>query len=89
MNQHFASLVLGLAHQASSVLDNGLPPGAEAVGDARQVAQSLIDSLGMLEEKTQGNLDDDERDLLTQTLTALRFRYLQAESGPTEDSPAG
>ena len=84
MNQHFASLVLGLAHQANTVLDGGLPPGADAVGDPRMIAQALIDSIGMLEQKTQGNLDDDERELLAQTLTALRFRFVQGGSDTTE-----
>ena len=76
MNPHFASLVLGLAHQAESALDGNLPAGAE--GDARAVAQTLIDTLGMLVEKTDGRLDPDERRLLDQAVTALRFRFVQA-----------
>ena len=77
MNAHFASLVLGLAHQAESALQGQLPAGAEAMGDARAVAQTLIDTLGMLAEKTAGRLDPDESRLLDQTLTALRFRFVQ------------
>ena len=49
MNPHFASLVLGLAQQAEAALQGQLPPGAEARGDARAVAQTLIDTLGMLQ----------------------------------------
>jgi len=77
MNPHFASLVLGLAHQAEAALDGQLPPGAEAAGDARAMAQTLIDTLGMLGEKTEGRLDPDERRLLDQALTSLRFRFVQ------------
>ena len=77
MNSHFASLVLGLAHQAESALGGQLPPGAEAAGDARKMAQALIDTLGMLAEKTEGRLDEDERRLLDQVLTGLRFRFVQ------------
>lgn len=77
MNPHFASLVLGLAHQAESALSGTLPPGAEGAGDPRVLAQALIDTLGMLAEKTEGRLDDDERRLLEQALTALRFRFVQ------------
>jgi len=84
MNPHFASLVLGLAQQANSVLDGTLPPGAEGLGDPKQLAGSLIDSLGMLEVKTAGNLEEDERTLLTQTLTALRFRFVQSGQGTSE-----
>jgi hypothetical protein len=76
MNPHFASLVLGLAHQADSALEGQLPAGAEGAGDARAVAQTLIDTLGMLAEKTEGRLDPDERQLLDQALTALRFRFV-------------
>ena len=78
MNPHFASLVYGLAHQAEAALSGTLPAGAEAAGDARVVAQTLIDTLGMLAEKTAGRLDDDERRLLDQTLTSLRLRFVQS-----------
>ena len=77
MNQHFGSLVLGLAAQANAALDGQLPPGAQDAGavNARQLAQALIDTLAALEEKTRGNLDADESRLLTQALTSLRFRF--------------
>jgi hypothetical protein len=76
VNPHFASLVLGLAHQAESALDGAVPAGAEG-GDPRAVARTLIDTLGMLVEKTEGRLEDDERRLLDQAVTALRFRFVQ------------
>jgi uncharacterized protein DUF1844 len=81
MNPHFASLVLGLAHQAESALGGTLPQGVEGA-DARAVAQTLIDTLGMLMDKTAGSLDPDERQLLDQTLTALRFRFVKTASRP-------
>jgi len=77
VNPHFASLVLGLSHQAEATLSGELPPGAEGIGDARQLAQTLIDTLGMLAEKTSDRLDPDEKQLLDQALTALRFRFVQ------------
>jgi hypothetical protein len=77
MNSHFASLVLGLAQQAEAALDGRLPSGAEQFGDARKVAQTLIDTLGMLVEKTAGHLEADEKQLLDQAVTSLRFRYVQ------------
>ncbi len=76
MNPHFASLVLGLSHQADAALSGQLPPGAE-VAAARELAQALIDTLGMLAEKTSGQLEPDEKQLLDQALTSLRFRYVQ------------
>jgi hypothetical protein len=80
MNPHFASLVLGLAQQAESALSGELPAGAEGAGDARKVAQMLIDTLGMLMEKTEGRLDPDERQLLDQAVTSLRFHFVQTSS---------
>ena len=77
MNQHFGSLILGLAAQASAALDGNLPPGAAEAGapDPRQLAQALIDTLSALQEKTRGNLEPDEAKLLDQALTTLRFRF--------------
>jgi hypothetical protein len=77
MNPHFASLVLGLAQQAEAALQGQLPAGAESVGDNRKIAQTLIDTLGMLLEKTEGRLDAEEKQLLDQTVTALRFHFVQ------------
>jgi tellurite resistance protein len=77
LNPHFASLVLGLAQQAEAALGGQLPSGAEVLGDSRKVAQTLIDTLGMLADKTAGQLDPDEKQLLEQAVTALRFRYVQ------------
>jgi len=79
MNQHFATLVLGLAHQAQAAIEGQMPPGAEGMegASARQFAQTLIDTLAMLEAKTEGHLDADETKLLTEVLTGLRFRFVQ------------
>lgn len=79
MNPHFASLVVGLAHQAEQALQGALPSGTPGTPDAREVARTLIDTLGMLEGKTSGHLDPDEQQLLTEALTALRFRFVTSE----------
>lgn len=79
MDQHFASLIIGLAHQADQALGGSLPPGV-GQQDAREVARTLIDTLGMLEQKTSGHLDAEEQKLLTEALTALRFRFVTTES---------
>lgn len=80
MNPHFATLVVGLATQAETALSGNLAPEmvAQSGGSARQVAQMLIDTLGMLETKTAGQLEDDEKKLLSDVLTGLRFRFVQA-----------
>lgn len=41
------------------------------------IAKQIIDTLGMLQEKTKGNLDQDEERLLKSVLYDLRMRYVQ------------
>ena len=41
-------------------------------------ARHAIDLLSMLEEKTRGNLNLEERRAIENSLTELRFRYIQA-----------
>ena len=42
------------------------------------VARHSIDVLAMIQEKTKGNLSLDEQRLLENSLTELRFRFVQA-----------
>ncbi len=41
-------------------------------------ARHTIDLMGVLQEKTRGNLTLEEQRLLENSLTELRFRYVQA-----------
>jgi hypothetical protein len=79
MNQHLASLILGLAAQANQALDGQLPAGVPGGASSRDVAKALIDTLGMLEQKTKGNLDADEQRLLTEALNTVRFRFISSD----------
>ena len=45
------------------------------------IAKQIIDTLGMLQEKTKGNLDPDEERLLKSVLYDLRMRYVQKSTG--------
>jgi hypothetical protein len=77
----FEFLLLSLRSQAEMHL--GLLSWAEAPGEESRIpvdlplARHLIDLLGMLQEKTRGNLALEEQRLLENTLTELRFRYVQ------------
>ena len=79
MNPNFASLVLGLAGQVEQALAGQLPPELGGGVTPRDVARTLIDTLGMLEEKTRGNLEADEQQLLTEVVTQVRFRFVTSE----------
>ncbi len=55
-----------------------------------RVAWHSIDLLAMLSEKTRGNLTLDEQRLIENSLTELRFRYVQAvESQGQQKSQSG
>ena len=43
-----------------------------------RVARHYIDLLAVIQEKTRGNLTMDEQRLVENSLTELRFRYIQA-----------
>ena len=51
-------------------------PNLEAAGHA-------IEMLAMLEEKTKGNLTDEEAQFIKQVLYELRMRYVEAKKGET------
>ena len=61
------SRMLGAPQQKSPTDDLNLPQ-----------AKEIIDILGLLEEKTKGNLTPQESELLKQTLYTLRTKYVQA-----------
>ncbi|MDZ4798115.1 MAG: DUF1844 domain-containing protein [Bryobacteraceae bacterium] len=46
-----------------------------------RMARHAIDLLAMLQEKTRGNLSIEEQRLIENTVTELRFRYVQASNG--------
>ena len=75
----FPTFVLSLA--TSAMLHLGLIPDPQTGEPGkvdRELARHTIDTLEMLEEKTRGNLDDEEARLLKEALTELRMRYVQS-----------
>lgn len=80
----FASLVSSIAVGAVAAL--GVPaesPGGGSPGRPDlPLARHSIDLLGVLEEKTRGNLTPDEARLLEQTLFELRMLFVRASSRP-------
>jgi len=69
----FLSLVDFLAQQALVLLS-----GAHGVEKNRDQARIFIDFLGVLEEKTRGNLSPEEARILTDVLFQLRTLFVQA-----------
>lgn len=52
------------------------------ISDGLVGARQLIDTLAVLEEKTQGNLTDEEGQLLQAVLSDLRIRYVSLSNRP-------
>ena len=75
----FAFLTLSL--RAQTELQLGLVhfgPESERPKADLELARHSIDLLGVLQEKTKGNLTLEEQRLLENSLTELRFRFVQA-----------
>jgi uncharacterized protein DUF1844 len=75
----FQFLTLSLRTQAE--MQMGLMhfgPAEEKPEPELELARHSIDMLAMLQEKTKGNLTLEEQRLLENSLTELRFRYVQA-----------
>lgn len=60
----------------------------EGAGPDLRLARHSIDLLALMQEKTKGNLTLEEQRFLENTLTELRFRYIQAvEKSKREEKP--
>lgn len=73
----FATFVLSLNHSALMHLGEAPHPDTNVVETNLPLAKQDIDLLGLLEEKTKGNLTGDEERLLAQVLFDLRMRYVE------------
>jgi hypothetical protein len=77
----FATHVLSLASSAMVALGQMAPPsGDETPPIDLDTARYLVDVLGMLEEKTKGNLDESESRLLQSLLYDLRVAFVDAQA---------
>jgi hypothetical protein len=68
----FATFLVSLGHTAMEQLH------AEGEPHTVQMARQTIDLIGVLKEKTSGNLDDEETQLMDHLLGDLEKRYVQA-----------
>jgi len=73
----FATLVAGLRVQALLALGLVEDPVAGRPRPDRDQAKYVIDTLGVLEQKTRGNLTDDEKALLNSVLFELRTGFVR------------
>ena len=75
----FSNFVLSLA--ATAMVQLGIVPDPETgknIEPNLPIAQHTIDTLVLLQEKTTGNLDDEEEKLLESMIYELRMRFVEA-----------
>jgi len=73
----FATFVLSVSHSALMHLGDAPHPETHQTETNLPLAKQNIDLLGLLEEKTKGNLTGDEERLLAQVLFDLRMRFVE------------
>jgi len=78
----FNMLVMSLATSAAIHFGDAVDPASGQRPEPNLPAAShMIEMLALLQEKTRGNLADDEHRLLEQVLYELRLRFLDAQKG--------
>ena len=73
----FGAFLMSLSTEALVHLGEMADPSSGQAQRDLAMAQQLIDILGMLREKTRGNLDHDEQALLDAILFDLRMKYVE------------
>ena len=77
----FSSFIFSLSTSALLHLGEVPDPLTQKTEKNLPLAKQTIDILGMLKEKTRGNLTGDEEKLLDNFLTDLRWRYVREVKG--------
>lgn len=90
----FLDLVNMMAMQAIVALGGGQGPGGEQYPANPAAAKHVIDLLGVIDEKTKGNLSDEEKRVLDGVLYELRMQFVHITGGggaapQTPPPPAG
>jgi hypothetical protein len=75
---NFSTFVVSLSTQALMHLGEISDPASGQVEKDLPVAKQMIDIVGMLRDKTRGNLNSSEDKLLEDILFDLRMRYVEA-----------
>ena len=84
--QLFMGLCSSLVTQAWMQLGKIKNPMTDKVETDLDAASLTIDMLGMLKDKTKGNISDDESKIIDQSINELRMNYIASKDGKNEDS---
>jgi hypothetical protein len=75
---NFSTFVISLSTQALMHLGEIANPVTGKIESDIPVAKQMIDIIGVLKDKTRGNLDPGELQLMEDVLYDLRMRYVEA-----------
>jgi len=75
---NFTSLIFSLSSSALLHFGEIADPNTGEKTQDLPLAKHAIDTLSMLQEKTQGNLTDEEQKFLDSVLTDLKWRFVKA-----------
>lgn len=84
----FATFVMSLVHSAWMHLGQVPHHETQKTEIDLPMAKQSIDLVGLLEEKTKGNLSGDEERLIHQVLYELRSKYVELTRTPGSQGPA-
>ena len=85
----FEALISGLSTQAMLALGLVAQPGEDQVMVDLGMAAHLIDTLSMLQEKTKGNLDERESEMIAEAASELRRAFTARAQQAEEASASG
>jgi hypothetical protein len=74
---NFSMFLISLSTQALTALGEMTDPTTGKQDRDLDAARQLIDILGVLRDKTRGNLDQDEKNLIEAILFDLRMKYVE------------
>ena len=81
-NVSFEAFIVSLATTAAVHFGDVVDPASGETSEPNlEAAGNAIEMLALLQEKTSGNLTDQEEQFLQQVLYELRMRYVEAKKG--------
>ena len=84
--QLFMGLCTSLVSQAWMQLGKIKNPISDKIETNLEAASLTIDMLGMLKDKTKGNISDEEVKILEQSINELRMNYIMSKENKKESS---
>jgi hypothetical protein len=81
LNESFANLIVYIGQMAAMAFGDMPDAAGERTEPNIEAAGIFIEMLGMLQEKTRGNLTAAESKVLEGLLYDLRMRYVQVQQG--------